>query len=142
MRFIINRSKLKELAKFRGWHALYTPLAEATGFSVSYCRRVVLGKEKLTDLFMLQYIKAAGMNPGRSSEWAALFDVDIGGGLPTKHSMAWNTHKLNAQGIPYRVFSESHEFRKKDNPLIEVEPFESLFDPETLHDGISSIPTK
>lgn len=123
MRFIINRSKLKELAKFRGWRALYTPLAEVTGFSVSYCRRVVLGKEKLTDLFMLQYIKAAGVNPDKSSEWAPLFDVDLKGDLPEKHSMAWNTYKLNGQGVPYKVFSLSHEFRKIDNPNVEIEQF-------------------
>src|SRR3990167_7450736 len=88
MRFIINRQKVKELALGRGWRALYTPLAEATGFSVSYCRRVVLGRETLTNYFMLKYIKAAGVNPNKYEEWGPLFDVDITGKLPAAHSPA------------------------------------------------------
>lgn len=121
MRFILNREKLKELAAFRGWKAVYTPLAEATGFSVSYCRRVVLGREKLTDYFMLRYIKASGCNPKRPTEWATLFDVDLEGDLPEPHNPAWNGHKLEGQGIPYKLFSASYAFRKLDNPNVEEE---------------------
>ena len=77
MRFVINRKKLKELAAFRGWRAIYTPLAQATGFSTSYCRRVILGQEKLTEGFMLKYIQATGVNPNSASEWSCLFDLDL-----------------------------------------------------------------
>lgn len=126
MRFILNRSKLVELAKFRGWRALYTPLAEATGFSVSYCRRVVLGKEKLTEYFMLRYIQAAGCNPKRSVEWAVLFDVDLSGSLPKPHSPEWNGYKMEGLGIKYKTFSPSYEFRKQDNPNVEVEDIKDL----------------
>lgn len=121
MRFELNRRKLKELVAFRGWRSIYTPLAEQTGFSVSYCRRVVLGHEKLTEYFMLRYIQAAGCNPNRPAEWGSLFDVHLGGDLPAEHSPAWNYSKLNGQ-VPYKALSTSYEFRKQDNPDIEIEP--------------------
>lgn len=121
MKFVINRSKLKELARFRGWKALYTPLAAATGFSVSYCRRVVLGKEKLTEYFMLQYIRAAGVNPARQSEWAPLFDVDLSGKMPTNHSPKLNLLKLNGHGIKYRYSSRMGQLRVVDDPDCEIE---------------------
>ena len=126
MRFLINRDKLKELAAFRGWSAIYTRLAEATGFSVSYCRRVVLGREKLTEFFMLQYIKAAGCSPKRPSEWGALFDVVLNGSLPPDHSPSWNLYKMKGLGVPYKLFSPAYEFRKRDNPNVEIESLSSV----------------
>lgn len=119
MRFVINRDKLKDLAQLRGWRSLYTALAESTDFSVSYCRRVVLGREKLTDLFMLRYIKASGFNPKRPAEWASLFEVDLDGTLPPYEHPTWNLHKLHAHGIPYRKYSASYPFRKQDDPNVE-----------------------
>lgn len=121
MRFVINRAKLKELAKFRGWRALYTPLAEATGFSVSYCRRVVLGREKLTEYFMLRYIQAAGVNPERPSEWSALFDVDLSGLIPALHSPAMNLYKLRGHGVKYTWSSQMGRLRTRDDLDCEIE---------------------
>lgn len=124
MRFKINRKKLIELARFRGWRAIYTPLAREMGFTVSYCRRVVLEQEKLTDYFMLKYIKVAGCNSKVPTEWASLFDVCLEGDIPLDQSPAWNTTKLNGQGKPYRLYSPSYAFRKKfleENPHIEEE---------------------
>ena len=121
MKFQLNREKLKELAKFRGWRSIYTALANDMDFSVSYCRRVVLGKERLTEYFMLRYIKLAGCNPRRHVEWASLFDVDLEGDIPPPHSPAMNGLKLNGLGMKYTWSSPSHEFRKGDNPQVEEE---------------------
>ena len=93
---------------------------------MAYCGRVVLGHEKLTDYFMLQYIKASGCNPKKPTEWAQLFDVDLNGTIPVDHNPTWNGIKMNALGKPYKVFSPSYEFRRRDNPDIEVEDITKL----------------
>ena len=126
MRFVLNRDRLKELAQLRGWKAIYTRLAEEMGFSTSYCRRVVLGREKLTEYFMLQYIKIAGCNPKKQAEWARLFDVMLDGELPLPHSPAMNGLKLDALGMKYRYGSGSYNLRKNDNKDIEQETFEDF----------------
>ena len=126
MRFLLNRDRLKELARLRGWRSIYTRLSEEMGLSVSYCRRVVLGREKLTDFFMLKYIKVAGCNPNKPAEWSRLFDVCLDGVIPKDHSPAFNGFKYDALGMKYRHASSHYSLRRMDNPDVEEESLEDF----------------
>lgn len=116
MRFMLNEEKFETLSKLRGWRSRYSDLALALGMTRSYVRRVLVGEEKMTELFMLRYIRVAGANPENPKEWGALFIPVLN---DDDHEMAFNFPKLKDQ-IPYKALSVSAEFRRQDNPDVEV----------------------
>lgn len=141
MRFELNRKKLVELAKFRGWisedaltpfnkdlpRGLITRLAHELGFTPSYCRRVILGHEKLCVEFMLQYIKVAGCSPSNPQEWGSLFVANTSGKIPEPHDPEMNRLKINGMGKKYRHNSPYYKLRQNDDPNLEQETLDESF---------------
>lgn len=84
MKFLINIQRFNDLAKQMGWRTSATALADAMGISASYCRRVMIGQERLTEIFMLKYIECSGVDPKNPYEWACLFDIDFTGNCPNR----------------------------------------------------------
>ena len=113
MRFLLNQEKFYTLCELRGWRYPFTDLAKATSYSRSYARRVLLENEKVSEPFMLKYIKAAGVDPTKPSEWASLFIVDLTNDHLPEHQK-WNYEKIEGR-VPYAHFSSSYTLRKKDD---------------------------
>lgn len=117
MNFMLNEKKFDILASLRGWRSKYSDVALATGMTRSYVRRVFLGEERMTDLFMLRYIRVAGANIEKPAEWGSLFRIE----LNDDPMMSLNHFKQRAQ-VPYEPLSLSYDFRKKDDPRVEEKP--------------------
>lgn len=116
MRFVLNPDKLETLYKLRGWKS-HADLARALKLTRSYVRRVLIGQERMSDYFMLGYIKISGADPDSPKEWGSLFIPDL---RQNEAQEVFNYMKLRGQ-VPYKALSLSAEFRKQDNPALEQE---------------------
>lgn len=124
MRFILNDTKFKILCRLRGWKHPPSDLARATGYSRSYCLKVLKGKEKVTDLFMLKIIKVAGCDTNNVLDWASFF-------IPVccrckNLSCKYNMEKFYGR-MPYEWGSSCYQLRKNDGDY-EEKSFKSFLD--------------
>lgn len=116
LKFSLDVEKFETLAKLRGWTSKYSNLAEATGLTRSYVRRVILGQERMSDHFMIQYIIVSGANPDNPKEWGSLFKIIP---INERNEMSFNYPKLRGH-IPYKRLSLAAEMRRQDNPEVET----------------------
>lgn len=122
MPFYLNPEKLDQLCALRGWKHKTTDLARATRHSVSYVSKILNREERCTDLFMLRYIRVAGVDPTRTTEWAGLFFLLLEEGDIDDAKL--NYEKIRGR-VPYKQYSPSYSLRKIDNPKLEQDQFSS-----------------